>query len=74
MSCDTLITKSRDNYPVVGNVHLFDFQLKLSLKTNRFQMIMTTLKMCSLHKESFYGEIVAGRLYGKNILIGVLAQ
>ena len=37
-------------------------------------MIMTTLKMCSLHKESFYGEIVAGRLYGKNILISVMAQ
>ena len=74
MPCDTLITPSRDKYSVVGNVHLFDFQLKPSLKTNRFQMIMTTLKMCSLHKESFYGEIVAGRLYGKNILIGVLAQ
>ena len=37
-------------------------------------MIMRTLKMCSLHKESFYGDIVAGCLYGKNILIGGLAQ
>ena len=25
------------------------------LKIDRFQMIMTTLKMCSLHKRSFYG-------------------
>ena len=34
---------------------------------------MTTLKMCCLHKESFYGDIVAGCLYGKNIAIGGLA-
>ena len=32
MSCDTSITPSRDNYPVVGSVHLFHFQLKLSPK------------------------------------------
>ena len=37
-------------------------------------MIMTTLKIYSLHKESFYGDIVAGCLRGKNILIGSLAQ
>ena len=37
-------------------------------------MIVTTLKMCCLHKESFYGDIVAGCLYGKNIAIGGLAQ
>ena len=37
-------------------------------------MIVTTLKMCSLHKESFYGDIVAGCLYGKYIPIGGLAQ
>ena len=35
---------------------------------------MTTLKMYGLHKESFYGDIVPGCLYGKNILIGSLAQ
>ena len=35
---------------------------------------MATLKMCSLHKESFYGDIVPGCLYGKNIPIGSLAQ
>ena len=35
---------------------------------------MTTLKMCSLDKESFYGDIVPGYLYGKNIPIGGLAQ
>ena len=37
-------------------------------------MIVTTLKMFSLHKESFYGDIVARCLYGKNIRIGSLAQ
>ena len=37
-------------------------------------MIVTTLKMCSLHKESFYADIVPGCLYEKNILIGSLAQ
>ena len=37
-------------------------------------MIMTTLKMCSLHKESFYGDIVAGCLYEKNVPVGSLAQ
>ena len=37
-------------------------------------MIMTTLKMCSLHKESFYGDIVAVCFYGKNIPIGGLGQ
>ena len=37
-------------------------------------MIMRTLKMCSLHKESFYGDVVARCLYGKNISIGGLAQ
>ena len=63
MSCDTSITPSGDDYPVVGSVHLFHFQLKFTPKKNRFQMIITTLKMCSLHKESFYGDIVAGCLY-----------
>ena len=38
------------------------------LKRNRFQMIVKTLKMCSLHKESFYGDIVAGCLYWKYVL------
>ena len=37
-------------------------------------MIMTTLKICSLHKESFYRDIVAGCLCAENILIGRLAQ
>ena len=36
-------------------------------------MIMTTLKMCSWHKERFYGDIVAGCLYVKSIPIGSLA-
>ena len=44
------------------------------LKTNWFQMIVTALKMCNLHKESFYGEIVARCLYGKYVPIGGLAQ
>ena len=35
---------------------------------------MTTLKMYNLNKESFYGHIVAGCLYGENILIGSVAQ
>ena len=41
------------------------------LKIDRFQMIMTTLKMCSLHKEVFMVShyFLAGCLYGKNILI-----
>ena len=37
-------------------------------------MIVTTLKMYSLHKESFYGDIAAGCLDRKNIPIGGLAQ
>ena len=37
-------------------------------------MIMATLKLCRLRKESFYDDIVPGCLYGKNILIGGLAQ
>ena len=32
MSCDTLITLLRDNYPVVGSADLFHFYLKLSPK------------------------------------------
>ena len=28
------------------------------LETDRFQMIMATLKTCSLHKESFYGDVL----------------
>ena len=35
---------------------------------------MTILKICCFHKESFYGDIVAGCLYGKNIVVGGLAQ
>ena len=35
---------------------------------------MTTLKVYSLNKESFYCHIVAGCLHGKNILIGSVAQ
>ena len=35
---------------------------------------MTTLKMCSLDKESFNGVIVARCLYGKNITIGGQTQ
>ena len=51
MSCSTSTTLSRSNY-LVDSVHLPLFQLKLSTKTDRFQMIMTTLKMCSLYKGS----------------------
>ena len=54
MSCDTSTMSSRDN-DLVGSVHLFHLQLKLfpkNLKTDRFQTIMTTLKMCSLYKGS----------------------
>ena len=32
------------------------------------------MKMCSLHKERFYGDIVLECLYGKNIPRGGLAQ
>ena len=39
-------------------------------------MIMTTLKMCSFHKESFYGDILlcSWVFIWKNILMGELAQ
>ena len=50
---DTLITLSYDNHP--GGSTSSSRSL---LKTDRFQMIMTTLKMCSLHKESFYGDVL----------------
>ena len=35
ISCDTLITPSRDNFPVAGSVYLFHFQLKLSPKSKQ---------------------------------------
>ena len=76
MSYDTSFTPSRDNY-LVGNVH----QLKLSPKTGRFQMILTTMQMCSFmmvvcKKEVFMVThyFVAGCFHGKNISIDWVAQ
>ena len=55
-----VILRSRRHVTFIQYVVYIRFTSSWSslLKTDRFQMVMTTLKMCSLYKGSFYGEVL----------------